>query len=115
MKAVNEGMRSVFMSLALKECSDNLSLYSNQLGRPEFIPIILNSVKEMKSCAATAETISGCKAAVDNETLKQKLSDLALISSCYNAMLGRAYSDPLDNLTLIYNRLLQNNIFQITL
>lgn len=111
MKAVNEGMRSVFMSLALKECSDNLSLYSNQLGRSEFIPIILNSVNEMKSCAATAETISGCKAAVDNETLKQKLSDLALISSCYNAMLGRAYSDPLDNLTLIYNRLLQNNIF----
>lgn len=111
-KPVNEGMKSVFMSLALKECADNLSLYQNQIGRPDFIPIILNTVNEMKSCALTSDVVSGFGAKVNNETLSQKLKDIALISSVYNALLNNAYSDPLDNLTLIYNKLLENNIFR---
>lgn len=110
-KPVNDSLKSVFMSLALKECADNLSLYKNQIGRPDFIPIILNTINEMKSCALTSEVVSGFGAKVNNETLSQKLKDAALISSVYNALLYNAYSDPLDNLTLIYNKLLDKNIF----
>lgn len=109
---VNDGMKSVFMSLAIRECRDNLSLYQNQLGKPDFIPIILNTIDEMKSCALSSEALSAFSAAANNETLKQKLSDAALLSATYNALLGNAYSDPLDNLTLIYNKLLKDNIFK---
>lgn len=111
-KPVDDGMKNIFMSIALKECSDNLSLYGNQVGRADFIPVILNTVNEMKSCALTSEVVSGFGARVGSETLSQKLADVALISETYNAILNQAYSDPLDNLTLIYNKLLENNIFK---
>ncbi|MCQ4022661.1 MULTISPECIES: PD-(D/E)XK nuclease family protein [unclassified Ruminococcus] len=110
-KPIDDGMKNIFMSLALKECGDNLSLYHNQIGRADFIPVILNTVNEMKSCALTSNIMSGFGAKAGNETLSKKLSDVALISSTYNALLNQAYSDPLDTLTLIYNKLLENNIF----
>lgn len=109
---VKEGMKSIFMSLALRECSDNLSLYRSQIGRADFIPVILNTVNEMKSCALSSDDVSSFSVKVNNETLKQKLSDISLISSTYNALLNNAYSDPLDNLSLVYNKLLENNIFE---
>ncbi len=109
---VSEGMRNIFMSLALRECRDELVLYHNQINKPDFIPVILNTINEMKSCAISPDELMGFGARAKNETLKNKLKDLALISSVYNSLLNRAYSDPLDNLTLIYNRLLENNIFE---
>ena len=110
-KPIDDGLKNIFMSLALKECRDNLTLYQNQVGRADFIPVILNTVNEMKSCALTSKAVSDFSGRVESETLTKKLSDVALISSAYNALLNQAYSDPLDNLTLIYNKLSENNIF----
>lgn len=109
---VNDGMKSIFMSLAIRECRDNLSIYQNQFGRPDFIPIILNTINEMKSCALSSDALSSFSAVTNSKTLKQKLSDAAILSATYNALLGNVYSDPLDNLTLIYNKLLKDNIFE---
>lgn len=111
-RPLSDGMKNVFMSLALKECKDNLILYQNQVARPDFIPVILNTVNEMKTCALSSETVLNFSAKVSGETLSQKLSDVALISSTYNALVNQAYSDPLDNLTIIYKKLIENNIFK---
>ncbi len=109
---VSDGMKNIFMSLALRECRDELVLYHNQINKPDFIPLILNTVNEMKSCALSSDELRSFAARAGNETLKNKLCDVALISSVYSSLIGRAYSDPLDNLTLIYNQLLKKNIFE---
>ncbi len=111
-KPVNDGMKNVFMSLALRECCDELRLYKNQANRPEFIPVILNTVNELKSCALSGDDLLKCAAAADNKTLSSKLYDVSIISSVYNALLNQAYSDPLDDLSIIYKRLLEKNIFK---
>lgn len=110
-RVIDDGGRSIIMSLAVEAAQDNLDLYKRQVNRPEFTDLMLTAVKEFKMCSITTESLRSAAAKTDNTTLKQKLNETAIITDIYNAMLCQSYIDPLDNLTKLYETLLENNIF----
>lgn len=110
-RAVDDGARSILMSLAIEQAQDELTLYRRQVGRPELIPLMLGAVKEFKMCAVTSDMLRGAAMRSDDGVLRQKLTETALIADIYNALLGESYIDPLDDLTRLYESILSTPFF----
>lgn len=110
-RAVDDGVRSILMSLAIEQAQDQLTLYRRQAGRPELIPLMLNAVKEFKMCAVTTDMLRQAAIQSDDTVLRQKLTETALISDIYNALLSESYIDPLDDLTRLYESVLNTPFF----
>lgn len=109
---IDDGGRSVLMSLALEQAQDQLVLYARQAHRPEFAEIMLTAVKEFKMCGISTNGLRAAAEQLDNATLTQKLNETALITDIYNALLEQNYIDPLDNLTKLSGALLEHKIFE---
>lgn len=105
-RAVDDGARSILMSLAIEQAQDELTLYRRQAGRPELIPLMLGAIKEFKMCAVTSDMLRGAAMRSDDAVLRQKLTETALIADIYNALLSESYIDPLDDLTRLYESIL---------
>lgn len=110
-RAIDDGGRSVLMSLAIENASEELELYKKQAHTPDFTQLMLTAVKEFKMCAISTEMILKASQKAETATLKQKLKETAIITQIYNALLEKSYVDPLDNISKMYNVLLENDIF----
>lgn len=110
-RAADDGARSILMSLAIEQAQDGLTLYRKQAGRPELIPLMLGAVKEFKMCAVTTGMLRDAALQSDDTVLRQKLTETALIADIYNALLSESYIDPLDDLTRLYESILNTPFF----
>lgn len=110
-RAVDDGARSIIMSLAIEQAQDQLSLYRKQVGRPELISLMLTAVKEFKMCAVTPDRLRETAHSLQDEVLSQKLTETALIADIYQTILSQSYIDPLDGLTRLYESVLQSPFF----
>lgn len=110
--AVTDGGRSIIMSLALEQCMDKLELYGKQAHKMELVSIMLTAVKEYKMCCISTQLLRETALKTDNETLRKKLNETALITDVYNALLEKSYIDPLDDLTRLAGILRENNLFK---
>lgn len=110
-RAIDDGGRSIIMSLAIEQAQDNLELYKKQVNRPELAKLMLTAVKEFKMCCISTDTLRQTAARLKNTTLQQKLNETALITDIYNSILSKSYIDPLDNLSKLYDALLENPVF----
>lgn len=110
-KRIDDGTKTVIMSLALEEISDKLILYGNRSKKNDLTELMMGAVREYKMCAITPDDLLETADRVKNERLKEKLRESALIYSTYNALIDRAYSDPNDDLTRLYETLLEHHYF----
>lgn len=110
--AITDGGRSIIMSLALEACMDKLELYGKQAHKMELVNIMLTAVKEFKMCCISTDALRKAALKADNETLRKKLNETALITDVYNALLEKSYVDPLDNLTKLADILKENVLFK---
>lgn len=110
-RPVDDGARSIIMSLAIEQAQDELTLYRKQVGRPELISFMLTAVKEFKMCAVTTELLRDTAHSLQDEVLSQKLTETALITDIYNTILSESYVDPLDGLTRLYESIAQTPFF----
>lgn len=110
-KRIDDGTKTVLMSLALEEVSDKLILYGNRSRKNDLTELMMGAVREYKMCAITPDDLLKTADRVENERLKEKLRESALVYSTYNAMIDRAYSDPNDDLTRLYETLLEHPYF----
>lgn len=110
-RAVDDGARSIIMSLAIEQAQDELTLYRKQVGRPELISLMLTAVKEFKMCAVTTDLLRETARSLQDEILSQKLNETALVADIYNTILSESYVDPLDGLTRLYESVLQTPFF----
>ncbi|MDD6489332.1 MAG: PD-(D/E)XK nuclease family protein [Clostridia bacterium] len=110
-KRIDDGTKTVIMSLALEEVSDQLILYGNRSKKNDLTELMMGAVREYKMCAITPDKILETADRVENERLKEKLRESALVYSTYNAMIDRAYSDPSDDLTRLYETLSEHPYF----
>lgn len=111
-KRIDDGDRAVFMSLAVQQLSDKLTLYGVGNSRNDLVEIMLNAVKEYKMCAISVDTLFSTAQKIKNKRLRQKLEESAAIYEAYSAMLGRTYCDPDDDLVYLYNLLCKNPYFK---
>lgn len=108
---IDEGTRAVVMSLALEELTEKLSLLSSR-GNKSLVDVMLQTVSDLKKSSVTSNELRGASKLVEDETLKTKLNETALISDTFDALVSQSYIDPMDDLTRLNDILLKNNVLK---
>ena len=108
---IDEGTRAVVMSLALEELTEKLRLLSSK-GNKSLVDVMLQTVSDLKKSSVTSDELRSVSMLVDDETLKTKLNETALISDTFDALVRQSYIDPMDDLTRLNDILLNNNVLR---
>ncbi len=111
LKRIDDGAKAVLMSLAAEEMAEQLVLYGSRRRKNDFIELMLGAVNEFKMCAVTPEQLQEASYQTDNHRLQQKLREGAAIYAAYEAILQKTYADPDDDMTRLYDLLLEYPYF----
>lgn len=95
----DDAARLTAMKLALQQCRGQLSAYGPLAGRPDFPQQMVGQVAEFKNAGLTGADLELAEAGVGDGPLREKLSDLSLLWSLYEGILGEHYIDGLDSLS----------------
>ena len=110
-RRLDDGGKSILMSLALEEMQDQLPLFGRHSQTPELLQRMLSASAEMKLCEIFPDELAAAADAMEDGTLKEKTKEISLVLSCYDALVERSYLDPLDDLTRVRKTLLARNYF----
>ena len=104
-RVMDEVTRSLLMSRALAETADQLTLYRRHAGRADYVGAVLAAQTECKRYAVTPPMLEKAASALPEGTLRQKLRELSLIMTAYEALAADSYLDPEDQLTRLAEQL----------
>lgn len=107
---IDDGTRAVVMSLAIEELTEKLSLLSSKDNKG-LVNVMLQTVSDLKKNFVSSDSLRSAAKLAEDETLKAKLNETALISDTFDALVSQSYIDPLDDLTRLYDILLKTNLF----
>ncbi len=110
-RRLDDGGRSIFMSLALEQVRDRLEVFRKNAESTELVGLLLQISAELKMSEITPETLQKTALAVPGGTLKRKAEEIALILSAYDALVAQSYVDPLDDLTRMRDILADRDFF----
>jgi ATP-dependent helicase/nuclease subunit B len=108
---IDNGTRSVLMNLALEQLTEKLTLFKTKNSR-SVSEVMLQTLVECKKNSISTDSLRLSADKISDTTLKTKLKETALVLDTFDALLSQSYVDPLDDLTRLYNILLEKNIFQ---
>lgn len=95
----NDAQKTVLIRLAIDEVMDTLDVYAKAADNPGFGGTMLQVIAEMKNAAVSPQQLEEAATSVASDGLRRKTEELARIYAAYDALLGRSYLDPLDDLT----------------
>jgi ATP-dependent helicase/nuclease subunit B len=108
-KYLDKGGRLLCMALALNSVGSRLKIYSGAERKVELQSLLLRAVDELKaSCVSTDELAETAQEL--NDSLGDKLSDLALIAEAYDAVVANGHADPSDALTVLARQIPESDI-----
>ncbi|MBW7573561.1 PD-(D/E)XK nuclease family protein [Caproiciproducens sp. AGMB10547] len=110
-RRLDDGGRSIFMSLALEQVKDQLSFYRKNAESTELVGLMISASTELKMCDVTPLDIERAAGDMPQSTLRQKMTELSLILSAYDALVAQSFVDPLDDLTRLKNTLQEHHFF----
>lgn len=102
----------IFMSRALKKAADELQIWKKFVNSVDFAKTVLDTIDELKQNYVTAAMLRSASHECDNNSLKLKLNDLAVLYEVYDTILGETYIDPSDKLNRLYEKLENNGYFK---
>jgi len=108
---IDDGARKILMSLAVEDCAYDLDLYKKQAGKPQLTDLMINAVKEFKTCGISSKRLREQSKKIKNTDLSEKLHDVSLIYDFYNAHLEGSNIDPLDNNARLERRIAETRFF----
>lgn len=111
-KRLDDGGRSILMSLALEQTADHLPLYQKHTQTPELVSMMLTASAELKMCAVAPQELSRAAEQMEDGTLREKMKELSLILSAYEALVAQSYLDPQDDLTRLKEVLRAHRFFE---
>ena len=111
-KVVDDSMRFLLLSRAIKEVSLNLKHYTKYINSTDFINRMLNTTAELKQSSVSAEDVKALSLKTESKLFSQKLDDIALIMSAFDALLENKFLDPLDLLENTVLRMQDNSYFE---
>ena len=106
---IDEGTRAVIMNIALEQLTEKLKLLKNT---KSLTNIMLQTLSDCKKNNISTTLLYETSHKVEDETLKAKLYETALVLDTYDAIVSQSYIDPLDDLTRLFNILSENNLFE---
>lgn len=109
---IDDGVRKILMSKAIEETSDSLEMFTSSKTRKSVLDLMIHSLKECKKDNITPDMLENTADLIENETLKKKLSETALVLNAYEALLEKSYVDPLENLNRLKDILETERIFE---
>lgn len=104
-KLLCDSDKIILMNRTLNSIKDELLVWGKYAHSLNFSKSILDTIGEFKTNAISVEDIRNAAQITDKISLKNKLSDLAVIYENYDAFLGEKYIDPVDKLTKVYRQL----------
>lgn len=97
-EVLDAGGRALLMYAAVQSVAEQLTVYRAPSRKPAFLSGLLASLDECKSCQVSPEALFRAGAALGG-VQGNRLRDMGLIFSAYNALTGRTAADPRDTLT----------------
>lgn len=102
---VDDTVRTLLMSEALSACRDQLDLYRAHTADPDYIGCLLSLLTECKQNAISPAMLEQTASLLPDNALKHKTQELGLILAAYDALMGQAWTDPLDDLSCLAEHL----------
>ena len=99
-KFLDKGGRALCMALALDAVGSRLKVYSAARRQTAIAESLLAAIDELKSCCVSPEALESC-AENRSDSFGDKLKDISLIFSAYNAICAKSALDPSDRLGLL--------------
>lgn len=94
---LDNGGRVVAMAAATKQLHSQLKAYASVESKPEFLKELVDAVDEFKRCCITTQDLAVASSRAEG-TLAQKLEELSLILSTYDALCLQGHRDPRDQM-----------------
>ena len=110
-RRLDDGGRGILMSLALEQTADHLPLYQKHTQTPELVSMMLTASAELKMCALAPEALSQAAEQMEEGTLREKMKELSLVLSAYEALVTQSYLDPQDDLARLKQVLQAHRFF----
>lgn len=105
---IDDGTRAVIMSITLEQLAGKLTLLSEEKNKG-LSDLMISTLKECKKCGVTSDMLRAAAENIDDNTVKTKLIETALVFDSFDSIVSQSYIDPLDDLDRVYNILLENN------
>lgn len=106
----DESVKALIMSMALEDTSDFMKVYSDKALSPQLLKTMLDLRRELLGNCIKANTLSEIKC-TDNDLLNDKLNDVNLVISAYEAILAKSFDDPDGELSIACDLLSEYRLF----
>ncbi len=111
-KTADDGTHAVLMSLAIETLEEKLTVFNRYKKFPQLIGEILDFHREIKKCSITNEQLGEFATCVEKSSFSNKLNELSMIFSCYDALLSQNFCDSCDYLDMLGNLLDEVDYFK---
>jgi len=111
-EGITDSDRIILMNRALKLCYDDLKRFKKYCNSPSFAAMMVDCIGEFKLNAISSEDLYNAAKQIDDEQLKIKLLDTALIFEQYDLVLSEKFIDSSDRLTKLYYALADHQYFK---
>lgn len=108
---LTKGAKAVLFKKAIESVKDSLELFEKNVDNIAFVNSMIRIYDEMKSCRVSVEDILSASDNSEKELLALKLKDIATIIDAYDKLILDKYLDSANELTRLYERLLNLDYF----
>ena len=102
----------VIIQMLLKNYEDKLVCFNKTAKNIAFAEVIFNSIVQIKSCNITPAQIKNCVLNLQNQSLKQKMSDIALIYELYEQYIQEKFLDSNSRLNVLCEKIKDTKEFE---
>lgn len=110
-RPIDDAGRAILMSLALDGVGDSLEVYARHRQSPAVISEMLGLGIELKQGAVAPAEMMAVSDGMQDCLLKKKTREIALVLSAYEALVANSFFDGQDELTNLYDTLLDHAFF----
>lgn len=107
-----EGARTILMSLAVESLTEKLTVFARHKNEIALVTKMLDTLDEMKKEGITLEEFESGIEHIDDNLLKAKVQETALILRAYDAVVSQNYFDDADLLSFVAESLKDKDFFK---
>ncbi|MBR5442097.1 MAG: PD-(D/E)XK nuclease family protein [Clostridia bacterium] len=111
MKIPGDGVRLALMSEAILALQGRLNIFDRCYANKGALESLVDFCKELKYCCIDEEELTAKTDMLSEGFLRNKLAEINIISSTYDALVSQSYFDDTDAIRLLYEYALDNNLF----
>lgn len=108
---ISDSGRNMLIYKILKDKTDELEYFNRMTKEQGFSSVVSKLITEFKKYNISTEILNIKEEEINDDELKKKLKDLGLIYSEFNNALHKQFIDGDDELTLLYKKLIDCNIY----